>query len=65
MERAMANVATNNQAGENELSELISRLRRVAEAMRSLSGDQPGLRERLKKLSDEVYSVSSRLRRFS
>jgi predicted nuclease with TOPRIM domain len=61
----MANVATNGQAGEKELSELISRLRGVAEAMRSLSGDQAGLRERLKKLSDEVNTVGVRLRHFS
>jgi len=61
----MANVATNGQAGENELSEVISRLRDLAEAMRSLSGDQPGLREKLKKVSNEVNKVGVRLRHLS
>ncbi|HWJ20505.1 MAG TPA: hypothetical protein VNR65_17445 [Geobacterales bacterium] len=61
----MAKVVSNDQAGEKELSELISRLRSVAEAMRNLSGDRAGLRERLQELKDEVNWVSSRLRRFS
>jgi len=61
----MANVASDDQAGEKELLELSSRLRGLAEAMKSLSGDQAGLRERLQELKDEVISVSSRLRRFS
>ena len=65
MERSMAKVVSNDQAGEKELSELISRLRSVAEAMRNLSGDRARLRERLQELKDEVNSVSSRLRRFS
>ena len=65
MERAMANVASDDQAGEKELLELSSSLRGLAEAMKSLSGDQAGLRERLQELKDEVISVSSRLRRFS
>ena len=61
----MANVESNGQAGKRELSELSSRLRGVAEAMKSLSGDQAGFRERLQELKDEVNSVCSRLRRFS
>ena len=61
----MANVVSNDQAGEKELSELSNRLRGIAEAMKSLSGDQAGIRERLQELKDEVNSVSSRLRRFS
>ena len=61
----MANVVSNDQAGEKELSELGSRLRGVAEAMKSLSGDQAGFRERLQELKDEVNSVCSRLRHVS
>lgn len=65
MERAMANVVSNDQAGKKELLELSSRLRGVAEAMKSLSGEQADVRERLQQLKDEVNSVRSRLRRFS
>ena len=61
----MADVVSNDQAGEEELSELSSRLRGAAEAMKTLSGDQAGFREKLQELKDEVNSVSSRLRRFS
>jgi hypothetical protein len=43
----MGNVASNDQVGKKELSELSSRLRGVAEAMKSLSGDQAGFREGL------------------
>jgi predicted transcriptional regulator len=65
MERAMADVESKDQAREKELSELSSRLRGVAEAMRRLTGDQPGIQERLQELKDEVDSVRSLLRRFS
>lgn len=61
----MMNGVSNDEAGEKELWELSSRIRGLAEAMKSLSGDQAGLRERLQELKDEVISVSSRLRRFS
>ena len=61
----MANVVSNDQAREKELSELISRLRGVAEAMKRLSSDQAGFRERLQELKDEVNSVCSHLRRVS
>ena len=61
----MANVVSKDEAGRKELSELSSRLRGVAEAMRSLSGDQAGLQERLQELKDEVNWVGSRLRNFS
>jgi predicted nuclease with TOPRIM domain len=61
----MANVVSNDQAGKKELLELSSRLRGVAEAMKSLSGEQADVRERLQELKDEVNSVRSRLRRFS
>ncbi len=61
----MANVANNDQAGEKELSELSSRLRGVAEAMKSLSSDRAGFRERLQEIEDEVILLCSRLRRFS
>jgi hypothetical protein len=50
---------------QKELSELISRLRCVAEAMRRLSSDQAGFREKLQELKDEVNTVCSRLRRVS
>ena len=61
----MANVVSNDQAREKELSELISRLRGVAEAMKRLSSDQAGFGERLQELKDEVNSVCSHLRRVS
>jgi len=61
----MADVVSNDQAGKEELWELISRLRGVAEAMKTLSSDQAGFRDKLQELKDEVNSVSSRLRRFS
>ncbi len=61
----MANVARNDEPEKNELSELSSRLRCVAEAMKSLSTDQAGFRERLQELKDELNSLGSRLRNFS
>ncbi len=61
----MTSVVSNDEAGERELMELSSRLRDVAEAMRSLSGDQGDVGQRLQELKDEVASVCFHLRSFS
>ncbi len=54
-----------DHAGEKELVEMISRLRSLAQTMRSLSGEQPDYREKLQKLGREVNSVGCRLRRIA
>ena len=54
-----------DHADEKELAEMISRLRGLAQAMRSLSGEQPDYREKLQKLGREVNSVGCRLRRIA
>jgi hypothetical protein len=65
MEGAMVNAASNDEPEKNELSELSCRIRGVAEALKSLSGDQAGFRERLEELKDELNSLGSRLRNYS
>jgi hypothetical protein len=50
---------------EKELADMISRLRSLAQTMRSLSGEQPDYREKLRKLGREVSSVGCRLRRIA
>ena len=63
--RAMTTSVRQDHADEKELSEMISRLRGLAQAMRSLSGEQPDFREKLQKLGREVNSVGCRLRRIA
>jgi len=54
-----------DHADGKELAEMISRLRGLAQAMRSLSGEQADYREKLQKLGREVNSVGLRLRRIA
>jgi hypothetical protein len=61
--RAMTTSVRKDHADEKELAEMISQLRGLAHAMRSLSGEQADYREKLQKLGREVYSVGFRLRR--
>ena len=61
----MAAIVSEDHTGEKELAELISRLRGLAQEMRSLSGGEVDYREKLKKLGREVNSVGFRLRRIA
>jgi hypothetical protein len=63
--RAMTASVRKDHADEKELAEMISRLRGLAQAMRSLSGQQADYREKLQKLGREVNSVGLRLRRIA
>ena len=63
--RAMTASVRKDHAGEKELAEMISTLRGLAQAMRSLSGEQPDYREKLQKLGQEVNAVGFRLRRIA
>ena len=63
--RAMTASVRKDHADGKELAEMISRLRGLAQAMRSLSGEQADYREKLQKLGREVNSVGLRLRRIA